>query len=276
MTLAFPSLRIAAAAAIVAVSTGAAWCHEFWIDPESFTVAPGAPIVAALRVGERFEGSEQSYLPQNFRRFELHQGEAAAPVESRMGDRPALAQPAPGAGLAVVVHETTDYRLTYREADLFEAFVRHKDAAWVLEAHAARGLPETGFSELYSRYAKSLVAVGAGAGADRAVGLATEIVALANPYTDDVGEGLPVRLLYAGAPRPDAQIEVFEKAADGTVSVKTVRTDAAGEARVPVEPGHRYMLDAVVLRAPAEDLAEARDVVWESLWANLTFAVPDR
>ncbi len=34
------------------------------------------------------------------------------------------------------------------------------------------------------------------------------------------------------------------------------------------------MLDAVVLREPSEALAAERDVVWESLWANLTFAVP--
>ena len=71
---------------------------------------------------------------------------------------------------------------------------------------------------------------------------------------------------------PNAEAEVSVRG--GTT--REVRTDAAGEARVPVLPGRHYMLDAVVLRAPAAELAEARDVVWESIWANLTFAVPDR
>jgi hypothetical protein len=33
------------------------------------------------------------------------------------------------------------------------------------------------------------------------------------------------------------------------------------------------MLDAVVMRAPSADLADGRDAVWESLWANLTFSI---
>ena len=58
------------------------------------------------------------------------------------------------------------------------------------------------------------------------------------------------------------------------MTVFTLKTDAEGRATVPVKPGYRYMLDSVVLREPAPDLAAGRDVVWESLWANLTFAVP--
>lgn len=196
------------------------------------------------------------------------------PVDGRLGDRPALNQVPPGEGLLVVVHETTDNKLTYSEFAKFEKFVTHKDARWTLAAHADRGLPDDGFGEAYSRYAKSLVAVGEGTGQDRAFGLLTELVAGANPYTDDVSNGLPVTLYYEGNPRSDAQIEVFEKAADGTVEITTVRTDRAGQAVIPVKPGHRYMLDAVVLRIPSPALAEAGGVVWESLWANLTFEIP--
>ena len=180
-----------------------------------------------------------------------------------------------GEGLLVLVHETTDSFITWDDFQDFVGFVEHKDAEWTLEEHAARGLAEDGTREVYSRYAKSLVAVGAGEGADREVGLLTELIALENPYTGQTGDGVDVRLLYQGEPRTDAQIEVFEKAPDGTVEVFTVRTDDTGQATVPVQPGYRYMADAVVLRAPAQVLADERDVQWESLWANLTFAVPD-
>jgi len=50
--------------------------------------------------------------------------------------------------------------------------------------------------------------------------------------------------------------------------------NSAGVALVPVLAGHAYMLDAVVLREPSAVLAEQTGAVWETLWANLTFAVP--
>ncbi|MDU8942754.1 DUF4198 domain-containing protein [Ovoidimarina sediminis] len=268
------TLKSLAPLIVVALSTVPALGHEFWIDPVDTAVPQGEEIVANIRVGQAFDGTAYSFFPKNFRRFEILSGEATAPVEMRIGDLPALAQTAPE-GLAILVHETRDYDLTYREFDKFDAFVRHKDAAWVLDAHAARGLPETDFKEVYSRYAKSLVAVGDGQGSDRAVGLETELVAGLNPYTDDLSGGLPVTLYYQGAPWADAQIEVFEKAADDSVAISTVRTDAGGQAIVPVRPGHRYMLDAVKLREPGEEVSEKTGAVWESLWANLTFAVPD-
>ncbi|MEL6644346.1 MAG: DUF4198 domain-containing protein [Pseudomonadota bacterium] len=250
--------------------------HEFWIDPEEFMVAPGEPIAAHLRVGEAFSGGSNAYLPDRFRLFELAQDGVRMPVEGRMGDRPALSQAVDDPGLVVALHVTTDSRLIYNDFAKFEAFVRHKDAGWAVEAHRARGLPDTGFLEVYSRFAKSLIAVGDGAGADQEYGLETEIVVLANPYSDALDGEIPVYLAYQGAPRPDAQIEVFERAPSGDVVISTVRTDANGRASIPVRAGHVYMLDAVVLREPSADALTATGTppVWESLWANLTFAVP--
>lgn len=268
-------MRSLLAAVLYAINMFPAFAHEFWIDPHDFTVATGESIVADLRVGQLFEGTPLSYLPNSFKRFDMAQGSALVPVEGRMGDRPALGMAAPGEGLAVFIHVTTDSVLTWDEFPDFEAFARHKDASWAIQSHSERGLPQEKFREAYSRHVKSMVSVGSGKGADREFGLITEIVALANPYVDDMDKGLPVRLLYKGAPRADTQIEVFEKSSDGGVEVLMVRTDAAGEASVPVRPGFIYMLDAVVLREPEGELTERPDIVWESLWANLTFAVPE-
>ena len=80
---------------------------------------------------------------------------------------------------------------------------------------------------------------------------------------------------YEGEPRRGSQLEVFEKAPDGQVSVTVLRTDDEGSVAVPVKAGYSYMLDAVVLRVPEGALAEDRGAVWESLWANMTFAVPE-
>ncbi len=248
--------------------------HELWIDPTEFQVASGTPILADIRVGEDFEGSSFSYLPNSFRRFELVQGDAAVDVEGRLGDRPALNQGAAD-GLVVAVYESDDSKLTYQSFGKFESFVRHKDAIWTIEEHKTRGLPDEKFIEVYSRYAKALVAVGTGAGADREVGLLTELVALSNPYTDDLGAGFPVKVLFEGAVRSGAQVEIFERAPDGAVQVSTVKADEDGVAVVPVRAGHAYQLDSVVLRAPTPELANETGAVWESLWANLTFYVPE-
>lgn len=248
--------------------------HEFWLDPSDYQVEIGQNIVADIKVGQDFKGGTYSYMPRAFVRFDIAAGDTMAPVEGRMGNIPAVDAAPLAGGLNILVHQTTDTVLTYAEWDKFTSFVQHKNFKGVLERHAERGLPRTGFKEVYSRYAKSLVAVGDGKGADRDFGLETEIVALANPYTDDLTAGLPVKVLYQGMPRADAQVEIFDRDANAEVVTTTTRTDSQGIAMIPVQAGHTYMVDAVVLREPDAAKAEQTQAPWESLWANLTFAVP--
>lgn len=248
--------------------------HEFWIEPKAHQIAPGSDVVASLRVGTEFEGSDQPYIPGNFVRFQFAQNGKAFKVPGVVGDRPAVNFEAETEGLMVLIHQTSNLGLTWDDWEKFENFLRHKDAEWALEEHLAKGLSQEKVREVYSRYAKSLVAVGAGAGKDVVAGLATELVALENPYTDQISDGLQVGLLYKGKPRRGAQVEVFERAPGGEVRIFTARTNAKGVANVPVRPGHSYMLDAVVLRRPQGQPADGPPFQWESLWANLTFAVP--
>ena len=250
--------------------------HEFWIDPLEFTVEPSGAVVADLRVGTEFEGSSQSYIPRNFDRFFVVQNGAAAKVPGTVGDRPAMNFPAQEEGLMVVVHQTTDQVVTWDTWQKFENFVLHKDSAWVLDEHLAKDMPEEGVREVYSRYAKSLIAVGEGAGKDIVSGMLTEIIALENPYTDNMDDGITVGVLYQGKPRKVTQIEVFERAPDGAVSIFTQKTDGRGVATIPVKPGHKYMLDSVVLRLTDKKTTNGPQFHWESLWANMTFEVPSQ
>lgn len=248
--------------------------HEFWLDPSEYQVESGQNIVADIKVGQGFKGGTYSYMPRAFVRFDIAAGDVIAPIEGRMGNIPAVDTAPLADGLNILVHQTTDTVLTYSDWEKFTGFVKHKDFKGVLERHAERGLAERPFREVYSRYAKSLVAVGDGKGADRAFGLETEIVALANPYTDDLTKGLPVKVLYQDMPRADTQVEIFDRDTNAEIVTTTTRTDDQGIAIIPVRAGHTYMLDAVVLREPDSAKAEKTQALWESLWANLTFAVP--
>ncbi|TGD60837.1 DUF4198 domain-containing protein [Tabrizicola sp. WMC-M-20] len=267
-------LPIFLAAMVTAFSTAMAKAHEFWLSPEDYTVARDGVMQVRLRVGSEMKGHVLSYLPQDIDRFEVIQSDGVRPVEGRMGDNPALVMDARQDGLAVVVHETNDAVTTYDDFAEFQRFVAHKDFRTAVTDHTARGLRKTGFRETYRRHAKSLVAVGSGAGADRAVGMVIEIVALANPYTDDLTAGMPLLVLLDGVARPDAQLELFQTSPDGTVTITLHRTDADGLVTVPVLKGMEYLADSVNLRALPNDDVDVGPV-WHSDWASLTFHTPD-
>ncbi|WP_037294379.1 DUF4198 domain-containing protein [Roseobacter sp. CCS2] len=249
--------------------------HEFWIEPTDYQINADTNLEANIVNGEAFAGANLSFLPQRFVNFALFLGTESARVEGRPGDLPALQQAPVGEGLNVAVYQAKNQIVSYEEWEKFQRFVDHKDFGDVLRQHEARGLPLDDFTEVYSRHAKTLIGVGHAEGSDRRVGLETEIVALTNPYTGDLSNGFRVQVYYRNNLRPDTQVEVFEKAPDSRVSIALYRTNADGIATFPVKPGHAYMVDAVVLRVPDDTLVERSGAVWETLWANLTFGVPE-
>ncbi|MEM9580622.1 MAG: DUF4198 domain-containing protein [Pseudomonadota bacterium] len=248
--------------------------HEFWIDAPRYQVETGEKIEASLRNGQNFNGLDLSYFERRIVFFDRIDRNGRAPVEARAGDAPAFAGEVDLEGLFTLVYQSTNDTLIYREWAKFQKFIDHKAFGDVRSQHDARGLPEAEFKEVYSRYAKALFAVGTGAGQDAPRGLEIEIVALKNPYTDDLSSGLPVQVIYRDLPRANAQVEVFEKAPGGEVLVTTVQTNSEGIAIVPVKAGHEYLLDNVVLREPSAALADKTGAVWETLWAALTFRLP--
>lgn len=258
-----------------------ALAHEMWLSPQSYQVAPGDALEIDSRVGEFFKGDSYRYIPANFTRFDLVYGDDIRSVASKVGDLPSVKEPAAKEGLVIGLHESSIFTVTYPTMEKFESFAGHKDFPQLVAQHRERGLPEKAFREAYTRHAKSLIAVGNGEGEDRNFGMEIEIVALENPYTDNMGDGIDLEVFYQGKPRSDSQVEVFEKVSgdDGVgekedVNVLTLRTDASGKVTLPVRPGYEYLVDSVVIREPSAELAHDNKVVWESVWASLTFEIP--
>jgi len=247
----------------------AARAHEFWIEPQKFQAIPGQSFVADLRNGQMFKGARLPYFDHRIARFEVSFGKTLTPYSGRMGDLPGFTFAPSKPGLMVVIHQTQPDEITYDSWEKFAAFLREKDLEEPLQDHRKRGLPRTGFAETYTRYAKLLAAIGPGAGMDRDFGMEIEFTALANPYLAEEAS-LPVVLRYQGAPLGLTQVEVFERPPDGEVRRQLLRTDTQGMTQIPLREGHAYLLNAVIMR-PVTDRGK---VVWESLWASLTFARP--
>ena len=250
------------------------YAHEFWISPVKYEIGINKPIEAHFRVGQNFNGGSYTFLERDTNRHEVMQAGKIIKVTARNGDRPAFQLEGLPNGLAILVHETTNSTLTYRNFEKFIKFVNHKAFKGLPQAHISRGLPKIDFDESYSRFAKSLVAIGDGGGQDVSVGLEIEIVALTNPYTDDLSNGMHIQVLMEGQPRANVQVELFERPINSgeEAQIRLYATDAQGIAIFPVTMGNEYMLDNVAL-IPLEPKVEG-DPVWHSLWANLTFSVP--
>jgi uncharacterized GH25 family protein len=252
-----------------------ATAHELWIEPVQFQISPDSKFEAHIVNGQEFDGIRLAYIPRRFENFVVVTSEGIQSVDGRIGDTPAVQIEALPEGLAVFAYKSRVATVDYETYEDFQSFVDHKALGITRKDHDARGLTPENFFEAYWRFSKSLVAVGSGVGSDSILGLETELVALENPYTDNMDDGFDVQLMYQGKTVPDHQIEIFDRAPDGAVTIDTVNTDADGRATITVTDGHAYMLDSVILREPSAELAERTGTVWETLWANLTFAVPE-
>jgi uncharacterized GH25 family protein len=250
-----------------------AGAHEYWIEPEGFRLDGPGNITARIRIGENFKGNEQPYLSSRFVKALIAQAGTTSPVTGHEGDMPALKTKAIGAGVNVLAVSTNPHFLTYDSAEKFQTFLANQGLDGVLAAHRKRGLPDQGFAEAYSRYAKALVQVrGAGGGdmaGDTVTGLKLELVALRNPYRlkPQTRSHLPVKLLWQGQPLAGAQIKLFRF--KQTLTITRLRTDASGHAKVPLGPGGRFLLSAVRMTPWTRN----KKAVWHSHWASLTFRV---
>lgn len=263
--------RALALACVLAASPTVAAAHEFWLEPAATQVPPGGQLQADIRIGQDMTGTVYSFIPKWFKAFDIIEGDVRRPVDSFIGDQPAVNEAAQHTGLAQITYWSEPDYLTYKSLEKFENFATTEGLDGAIAAHRTRGLPESGFEESYIRHAKALIAVGDGRGADSLTGLPHELVAEANPYVAPIGADIPIRLYLNGTPRVNALVSVFRRAPDGVVSVDRVRTDAEGRIKAAADPGF-YLIGAVILQEPPDDLATTYGVVWHSIWASLTFS----
>lgn len=243
------------AAALLALPASA---HDFWIEPSSFTPAPGELVKLKLWVGEHLDGETSPRNERLIRRFAAIEGGAETPVLGLDGSDPAgvLRPRAPG---GIIVVYRNDRSLITLEQAKFDEYL------------ALEGLPKVKLGpEVYSRCAKSLIAVG-GRGDPaftKAVGLTVELVPETDPTTLHAGSKLTVRLLHEGKPLANALVMALDRA--DPLTPQRVRSDPAGRATFTLPRAGMWLIKAVhMVPAPKETGA-----MWESFWASLTFSLP--
>jgi len=246
--------------------------HEFWIEPHDFSINPDTEIQADIRVGQDFKGDAFPYIPSRFIAFKRYDSIGETDVDGVTGDLPALALTLRAEGLNIFTYVSVAERIRFQDWDKFAAYLDLEGLTTIPARHDARGLSRDEVSELYTRCAKTLVAVGdATGGQDRATGMRLELVASQNPMTLAPGAAMSFTLLWEGEPLADTQVALFRRGDTGRdATAKTItRTDGNGQASFTIPAQGTYLAASVhMTEAPAD-----RNADWQSYWASLTFGV---
>jgi uncharacterized GH25 family protein len=254
---------------LAVLSTPALLAHNFWIEPTTFTPAPGQRVAVRLRVGAELQGDPVPRDPNLIKRFVAVGPSGEAPVPGVPNTEPAGFEAFAAPGLYTIVYDSGRSPVEL-DAAKFETYLKEEGLEAVAAARARQGKSAAGAKEVFSRCAKALIAVGGpGSGHDRVFGQRIELVAEKNPYTLAGGGELPVRLLYQGKPLAGALVMALQR---GRTDKVTVRSDSRGRVLLKLDRPGFWLIKAVhMIPAPADAGAD-----WESLWASLTFALPSR
>lgn len=240
--------------------------HEFWLEPEKFDYKQGEKAQIDIKIGQDFKANGMSYLPQNIVLNRLHTINKTADLNFLMGDRPALTPILNDAGLNIISYVSTAQKLNFKEYSKFTDYLKAHGQDSLISTHNQRQLPKENIIESYQRASKTLINVGMPYGSDKKLGLPLEFVLEINPYKDDNKE-IPVTLYWQGEPLKQTEIHIFQR--NQLTYFAKIRTDDNGRAIIPVNCGGIFMINAVHLYEPDQDI----DAHWASYWGSTTFEV---
>lgn len=249
--------------------------HEYWLSPSVHSPAPGQSVEIGALAGTGFRGEPKPWSPARAVRFVARTAKA---LDLRTLGRPGdlvwarLVPSDPGGTLVAYESNFASIELPASE---FDAYLRLEGLDGPLAARAAGGdrLP---VRERYRRCAKTWLAGEDAARASRPVGMPLEIVPLDPP---GAGAELRLRLLWQGRPLAGALLKAWRSpftaagvaadpaSRDSCGVAWQQRTDARGEARVPLAADGEWMVAGVQMVASGD----RRVADWESSWASLTF-----
>lgn len=257
----------AAAAALAALAPAAAPAVDYWLQADSYHVAPGERLVVHLNVGEQLAArDEKAHEAERTERFELRLADDVRNLASSTpeGQKPVFAE--------ALTSESAFLFTLVRAADRIEMpadeFIRYLDREGITGHRAQHAIER----ERSWRFLKLLGRAGADNETDlhhRFTGAQFEIVLLQNPFTLEPGDEQIVQLLLDTRPLGGSTVFAIHRGSAGALTELSAITDARGVARFTLDRTGVWLVRSVYLR-PCKGCDDAD---WESFWASYSFTL---
>jgi uncharacterized GH25 family protein len=260
------------AASMVMVSAPVA-AHDFWIQPQQFQVASGAPLGFTFQVGH---ASFRQRWGNGLERIVLLDDIVAGKKTDHRSDVQVtgatdfVSRLAP-AGLHVVAMQSTT-ALSELPAIRFNDYAKAEGLVPILAARQRDKAMQLPGRERYTRRAKAFIQVGPQGGtsqalATRPVGLKLEIVPDRNPYALGPSRKLPVHVLYRGALLANATVKLTDLDQDAKpIAVAITDRDGRAEFTVPSK-GRTFLLNVIW----SEEVKDDPKTDFDTTFSSLTF-----
>lgn len=247
------------------------FAHEYWLEPESFFLAPNEKTIVRLFVGDGLvkDREERVYQAEKTPMFQAVSGswksdlkagltEGATPIHVFSGAKP---------GTYLLAMERNWSYITL-EPDKFEDYLRTDGMDYIIGERGKLGESAKEGRERYGRFIKSLIQVGEkrDSAYKKNLGLKLEIIPLENPYSKKIGDMIGFQVLFDG--KPLANRVVFADNRDAETQRAT--TDAAGKVTFRFDRKGLWLIRLVTMQRCPRDCGEAD---WESFWGALSFGM---
>jgi Domain of unknown function (DUF4198) len=256
----------------LAASLGVLVGHNFWMIAGQ---RRNQTLRVEAHVGHHFPNGESAIAPERIADFRLISTCGERPLGDCSIDGTALVTKAANicSGATMTVLSLHPRAITLAE-NSFTKYIQEEDALAFVAPDFVPGVTMAEQHEVYSKYAKAILATAHDELVCRPVGQKMEIVPERNPATMKPGEQLPLRVLLDGAPISGVRVSSgCDQLAQGGYATHA-RTDDDGRAEIALPiAGHWFVRSHLIRRHLNAGVAEGAQ--WESFWPSLTFRIDD-
>jgi uncharacterized GH25 family protein len=251
--------------------TSTASAHDLWLIPPGKATLK-EPTVVHANVGMDFPWSELAPATDRFLHRWVVQPDGKTLELKSAGklEKSGLLNFTPTMPGIHVVAVATIPKVLEMEADKFNEYLVADGMPHIFRLRAKEKTLNQAAKERYRKSPTALVQLGDGAQGEwnKPLDLPLQIVPLQNPFDRKLGDTLRVRVLFEKKELKDANLG-WQHPGDGETARGTVRTDAKGEALIPIAQSGLMTIRLTHMTRP-----KTADFEWESFWTTLTFRAP--
>lgn len=264
--------RVTVTVAALACFGASALAHDFWIVPNAFTVATGAPLEIRGQTGISFPRSLSAVAPARVTDARVIGSAGSEPLGgfTQAGTSLLVTHRPRGTGQQVIAIALAP-RVTRQSAEGFRQYLLLEGAGDLVERYSRSGqLPKDSISMRSTKHAKTVVEVGSRG--PRAFGSLAghplEIVPVSDPGRVTAGSVAEFRVLFRGAPMTAAHVHAGrDRTVPDSAPELSLTTDGSGVVRVSVDRNGLWNVRA----AHAVPSTPGTGADWDVYWATFVF-----